>query len=341
LEDVAGKLPTPGTGPDALQDVAGKLPTPGTGPDALEDVAGKLPTPGTGPDALEDVSSVAAKNLAPPPEGTEDALSQVGPALSEPVKEIGEETKRANRDAVPEAAALVGSLLSNAKAAVSGPPTAPAPVTPTETATVTPTAPPATVTPTAPPATVTPTAPPATATPTEPATATPSPTTDAPTPIKEVATPTVLEEPALPPQGPSTPANAHPKWEFTEQKSPKPEAPAPTPEAPALKESAPEPPPASRKEQALITKMVKERKKEAEKQRKFTEKIKNANDRSVLANFGRSGTPKTQVETRRKAQANQNAIVKNESETVLPLGYTGWEGRNRQNGNRWTHRRKH
>jgi hypothetical protein len=325
LEDVAGKLPTPGTGPDALEDVAGKLPPAGTGPDALEDVVGKLPPAGTGPDALEDVvgklppagtgpdalEDVVGK--LPSPGTGPDALSQVGPALSEPVKEIADETKRADHDAVPEAAALVGSLFSNAKAAVTGSPVAPS----------------------APPADATPSAPPATAT--------PSPTPDTPTPVEVPLAPVqiVQEEPALPPQGPSTPANAHPKWEFTEQKSPTPEAPAPAPEAAAPPKSAPELPPVPPEERAQITEMVNKRKEKIAKE----EGIKSAATLTDSHNFGQSTTPLDKQgvnlrETRRaKARALKNARDASNSlrGKIEPL----FGGRNRRNGNRWTHRRKH
>jgi len=314
LEDAVGKLPPAGTGPDALEEAVSQVPPSGTGPDALEEAVSQVPPSGTGPDALDDVSSVAAENLAPPPPGTEDALSQVGPALEEPVKEIQDETKRADRDAVPEAAALVGSLFSNAKAAVTGSPVAPS----------------------APPADATPSAPPA------PEPATPSTTQDTPTPVEVPLAPVqiVQEEPALPPQGPSTPANAHPKWEFTEQKSPTPEAPAPAPEAAAPPKSAPELPPVPPEERAQITEMVNKRKKEIAKEAA----VKTAATLTESKNFGQSNTPETKqgvnVRATRRAKAAALRKAKDASDALRGKIEPLFGGRNRRSGNRWTHRRK-
>jgi hypothetical protein len=88
-----------------LEEVVEQVPSEGTGPDALEEILGNIPDAPTGP----------------------DALSQVGPALSEPIKELQDESKRSDRDAVPEAVAAVASLITSAKGIVPAqPPTAPA-----------------------------------------------------------------------------------------------------------------------------------------------------------------------------------------------------------------------
>jgi len=81
------------------------------------------------------------------------------------------------------------------------------------------------------------------------------------------------------------------------------------------------------------------RQKEVETQRKNTAKTENANDLSVGENFGRLRTPITQEETsREKARAPRNARDAGNAlrGKIQPL----FGGRNRQNGNRWTHRRK-
>jgi len=81
------------------------------------------------------------------------------------------------------------------------------------------------------------------------------------------------------------------------------------------------------------------RQKEVETQRKNTAKTENANDLSVGENFGRLRTPITQEETsREKARAPRNArdVGNALRGKIQPL----FGGRNRQNGNRWTYRRK-
>ena len=144
LEDAAGKTPPAGTGPDALEEVLDKIPSANTGPDALEEAAGHGAPATTGPDALEeaaghgapastgpDALEEAARHRAPPSTGPDaleeilgnipppatgpDALSEVQPALVEPIRELQAESRRADRDALPEAIDLVSSLVSSAR----------------------------------------------------------------------------------------------------------------------------------------------------------------------------------------------------------------------------------
>ena len=305
LDDVVGKLPPAGTGPDALEEAVSQVPPSGTGPDALEEAVSQVPPSGTGPDALDDVSSVAAENLAPPPPGTEDALSQVGPALEEPVKEIQDETKRADRDAVPEAAALVGSLFSNAKAAVTGSPLAPS-------------APPADTTP--PP--VTPSAPPDTPTP-----------VDVSTPVQiaeeESPSPPVSSEEVSSPASEEVQPHAPLNLKFGPDVTPTaPEVPKPV-EAPLILEKTSE-----------DIESINERKAQIAKEKE----LKTAATLTESKNFGQSNTPETKqgvnVRATRRAKAAALRKAKDASDALRGKIEPLFGGRNRRGGNRWTHRRK-